>query len=51
MTADGDFDYAHLYELLASYKDEKRLKIGSFCAGSNITGNYFDTDRISILCH
>jgi len=27
------------------------LKVGSFCAGSNITGNYFDTDRIAILCH
>jgi selenocysteine lyase/cysteine desulfurase len=27
------------------------MKIGTFSAGSNVTGIYFDTDRISILCH
>lgn len=51
MTKEGDFDYEHLEELLQKYAGRKTLKIGSFCAGSNITGNYFDTDRIAILCH
>jgi selenocysteine lyase/cysteine desulfurase len=51
MTDCGDFDYEHLEQLLETYKGINTLKIGSFCAGSNITGNYFDIDRISILCH
>ena len=25
--------------------------MGAFCAGSNLTGTLFDTDRISIICH
>ena len=33
------------------YKDEDCLKIGSFSAGSNITGTLVDTDRIAIICH
>jgi selenocysteine lyase/cysteine desulfurase len=27
------------------------MKVGTFSAGSNITGNIFDADRIAILCH
>jgi selenocysteine lyase/cysteine desulfurase len=27
------------------------LKIGSFIAGSNVTGTLVDTDRVAILCH
>ena len=27
------------------------MKIGSFSAGSNITGTLVDTDRCAILCH
>ena len=46
----GDFDYDHLKALLQEHKDYK-LKIGAFSAGSNVTGTYFDVDRISILCH
>ena len=27
------------------------MKIGSFSAGSNVTGTLVDTDRLAILCH
>lgn len=49
MTADGDFDYNCLQEKLKLYGD--CLKICTFSAGSNITGNLFDCDRIAVLCH
>lgn len=51
LTEDGDFDYIWLSERMKIYKDQNRIKIGAFSAGSNITGNLFDTDRISVICH
>ena len=27
------------------------MKVGSFIAGSNITGTIFDVDRIAVMCH
>ena len=49
MTENGDFDYHSLENKLKELKD--CLKIGSFSAGSNLTGQYFDMDRIAFLCH
>lgn len=51
LTYDGDFDYEFLEQLLIKYKDYNSLKVGTFSAGSNITGNLIDVDRIAILCH
>lgn len=51
MSDDGDYDYEYLETTLKKYKDYNSLKIGAFSAGSNITGNLFDADRISVLCH
>ena len=51
MTENGDMDYEFLEQKLASYKRENCVKIGAFSAGSNITGNIFDVDRIAYLCH
>jgi selenocysteine lyase/cysteine desulfurase len=51
LTEDGDFDYDFLAERMKIYKDQNRLKIGALSAGSNITGNLFDTDRIALICH
>eukprot|EP00349_Pseudokeronopsis_sp_Brazil_P002672 CAMPEP_0202962656 /NCGR_PEP_ID=MMETSP1396-20130829/6757_1 /ASSEMBLY_ACC=CAM_ASM_000872 /TAXON_ID= /ORGANISM="Pseudokeronopsis sp., Strain Brazil" /LENGTH=184 /DNA_ID=CAMNT_0049683387 /DNA_START=713 /DNA_END=1267 /DNA_ORIENTATION=+ len=51
MTTDGDFDYEELEKRLLAYRDYNALKVGTFSAGSNITGNVFDTDRIAVLCH
>ena len=51
MTECGDFDYDDLKARLRSYLGTVCMKIGSFSAGSNITGNIFDTDRIAIMCH
>ena len=36
---------------LNAHKSENCVKIGSFSAGSNVTGTLVDTDRIAILCH
>ena len=51
MTSDGDFDYEFLKIKLDQYKGMNTLKVGSFSAGSNITGNIFDVDRISVMLH
>jgi len=53
MTDHGDFDYEYLENKLKEYvsDNKKRLMIGAFSAGSNITGTLFDTDRLSIICH
>ena len=51
MTEEGDFDYQYLQNLLNKYKDQNRLKIGAFSAGSNITGILFDVDRIAVMLH
>jgi selenocysteine lyase/cysteine desulfurase len=48
---EGDFDYEALQKILEKYKNYNSLKVGTFSAGSNITGNLFDCDRIAILCH
>lgn len=51
MTLCGDFDYEDLKTRLFSYRGKDCMKICSFSAGSNMTGNFFDTDRIAIMCH
>lgn len=51
MTENGDFDYVYLEKKLKEYRSANTLKVGSFSSGSNITGNLFDVDRISVLCH
>ena len=51
MTDDGDFDYKFLDVKLREYKNANRLKICAVSAGSNITGNLFDVDRIAVSCH
>ena len=51
MTKNGDFDYDFLQQKLNLYKNLNSLKIGAFVSGSNITGNMFNTDLISVMCH
>jgi selenocysteine lyase/cysteine desulfurase len=51
MTEEGDFDYEYLDTRFKELQDKNSLKIGAFSAGSNITGNIFDVDLISIICH
>ena len=51
ITDNGDFDYEVLENKLREHTNEKCLKVGAFCAGSNLTGTLFDTDRIAIICH
>ncbi|HST46214.1 aminotransferase class V-fold PLP-dependent enzyme [Jatrophihabitans sp.] len=48
--ADGQLDAADLERQLLGYADRK-LKIGSFSAASNVTGIMTDTARISALLH
>lgn len=48
--ADGQIDLARLEEELQQYGD-RRLKIGSFSAASNVTGIISDVASISILLH
>jgi selenocysteine lyase/cysteine desulfurase len=47
----GDLDYNFLQQRLEHYKDVNCLKVGSFSAGSNVTGTLVDIDRIAIMCH
>ena len=51
MTDRGDFDYEFLQRALHQHKATNALKVGSFSAGSNITGTVFDVDRIAVMCH
>ena len=51
MKDDGDFNYEYLEDQLKLHRDDDCVKIGSFSAGSNVTGTLFDTDRIAIMCH
>jgi len=51
MTEEGDLDYDYLESKLKYYKNQNRKKIGTFSAGSNITGLLFDVDRIAVMCH
>jgi selenocysteine lyase/cysteine desulfurase/tRNA(Ile)-lysidine synthase TilS/MesJ len=46
----NQFDYKELESSLQSHKD-KIIKMGSFTAGSNITGVYLDVDLISLILH
>lgn len=48
--ADGHIDVAHLAEELLAHSDRK-LKIGSFSAASNVTGILSDTAAITALLH
>ena len=50
-TEDCDFDYELLEQKLRQHRSDKRIIIGAFSAGSNITGNLYDVDRISVACH
>lgn len=50
----GGLDLEDLERKLKLYsiiKNEKRVKIGSFCAASNITGILTPVDKVSILLH
>ena len=51
--SDGGFDFKDLEEKLSSNRKlhPDTLMIGSFSAGSNLTGQFFDVDRIAYLCH
>lgn len=51
MTPDGDMNYEHIERRLKELKDRNCTKIGSFSAGSNISGTLFDVDRLSQICH
>ena len=44
-----DLDF--LEKILNSYKNDKRVKIGSFTCASNVTGVLLDTYKITILLH
>ncbi len=48
--ADGHIDLNQLTQRLIQYQD-RRLRIGSFSAASNVTGVLSDTDRIAALLH
>ncbi|AKU92258.1 aminotransferase class V-fold PLP-dependent enzyme [Vulgatibacter incomptus] len=48
--ADGHIDLAHLEKELLAHKD-RRLKIGSFSAASNVTGIGSQTHAVSALLH
>lgn len=47
----GSISLTDLEEKLLKYKDDTRVKIGSFSAASNITGILSDVDKITILLH
>lgn len=47
----GSIDLVDLERKLRQYKNDRRIKIGSFTAASNITGIVSDTDRITCLLH
>lgn len=47
----GSIDLVDLERKLRHYKNDRRIKIGSFTAASNITGIVSDTERITCLLH
>lgn len=49
---DGSIDLLDLESKLKNYESETtRVKIGTFCAASNITGILSDVEKITILLH
>lgn len=46
----GRVDVAALGQLLARYED-RPLRVGSFCAGSNVTGAITDVDAVAAVLH
>lgn len=49
---DGSLNLSDLEKKLRVYtanKDDKRVKIGSFCAASNVTGIINDVDKICMM--
>lgn len=49
--SDGSLDLLDLDRKLKPYKLDRRVKIGSFAAASNITGILCDTEKITTLLH
>ncbi|KAG2393542.1 hypothetical protein C9374_007073 [Naegleria lovaniensis] len=47
----GNLNFEHLKKCLLTYKNGKRLLIGSFSAASNVTGVCTDCDAVCKLCH
>lgn len=47
----GEFDYEQFEQLLGKYTNYNGLKIGTFSAGSNITGILTDVDYLAYLMH
>jgi selenocysteine lyase/cysteine desulfurase len=47
----GELDYDDFENLLDKYKSYNGLKIGTFSAGSNITGILNDTDYLALMLH
>lgn len=48
---DSSIDLDCLEKILISYKNDKRIKIGSFTCASNITGIILDSEKIASLLH
>jgi selenocysteine lyase/cysteine desulfurase len=51
LTEDGEIDLDHFETLLKRYKNYSSLKVATVSAGSNVTGNLVDVDRVAVLCH
>jgi len=51
LTADGNIDLQHLEELLQAPEYQRRLRIGSFSAASNVTGIRSNVREITSLLH
>ena len=47
----SSIDLDNLEKILISYKDDKRVKIGTFTCASNVTGILVDTVKIATLLH
>ena len=47
----SSLDLADLEKKISKYKNDKRVKIGSFTCASNVTGILLDVERIAILLH
>jgi selenocysteine lyase/cysteine desulfurase len=47
----GNIDLDHFKSTINKYNNKKRLLIGSFSAGSNVTGVLTDCDSLCEICH